>query len=79
MPGPGLLNELSIGQQRGLTLAVEDLNAAGGVLGGPVEWVAAAQAADRTMDDVVAELEDAGAGRSRRHGRIGQRARAAAS
>ncbi len=61
LPGAGLLNELSIGQQRGMTLAVEDLNAAGGVLGGPVEWVAASEAADRTMDDVVAELQAAGA------------------
>ncbi len=61
-PGAGLLNELSIGQQRGLTLAVDELNAAGGVLGGAVEWVAAAESADRTMDDVVAELQGAGAG-----------------
>ena len=35
-PGVGLLNELMIGQERGLTLAIEDINAAGGVLGGPV-------------------------------------------
>ena len=56
-----------------MTLAVEDLNAAGGVLGGPVEWVAASEAADRTMDDVVAELQAAGAERCRRHGRFGQR------
>ena len=61
LPGAGLLNELSIGQQRGITLAVEDLNAAGGVLGGTVEWISAAEAADRTMDDIVAELQGGGA------------------
>ena len=61
LPGAGLLNELSIGQQRGITLAVEDLNAAGGVLGGTVEWISAAEAANRTMDDVVGELQGGGA------------------
>jgi branched-chain amino acid transport system substrate-binding protein len=59
--GAGVLNEFSVGPQRGITLAVDDLNAAGGVLGGPVEWISAAEAADRTMDDVVAELQGGGA------------------
>lgn len=31
-PGVGLLNTLAIGQQRGLTLAIDEINANGGVL-----------------------------------------------
>jgi branched-chain amino acid transport system substrate-binding protein len=36
-PGVGVLAELAVGQERGLTLAIEDINAAGGVLGGPAD------------------------------------------
>ncbi len=55
-PGVGLLNALGIGQQRGLTLAVDEVNAAGGVLGGPVAVVTAEESADRPIDAVLDDL-----------------------
>jgi branched-chain amino acid transport system substrate-binding protein len=61
-PGVGLLNALGIGQQRGLTLAIDEINAAGGVLGGPVAVVTAEESADRpidaVLDDVLAQEPD---------------------
>ena len=60
-PGVGLLNELMIGQERGLTLAIEDINAAGGVLGGPVTSVRVDESTDRPIEAAVDELVAAGA------------------
>ncbi len=61
-PGVGLLNALAIGQERGLTLAVDEINAAGGVLGAPVAAVRAEESADRPLTDAVDELTEQGAG-----------------
>jgi branched-chain amino acid transport system substrate-binding protein len=55
-PGVGLLNALGIGQQRGLTLAVDEINAAGGVLAGPVAVVTTEESADRPIDAVLDDL-----------------------
>ena len=60
-PGAGLLNSFSIAQQRGLTLALEDINAAGGVLGGSVELVTAVPSGDQPPEAVVDDLEQQGA------------------
>jgi branched-chain amino acid transport system substrate-binding protein len=61
-PGVGLLNALAIGQERGLTLAVDEINAAGGALGAPVAAVRAEESADRPVTDAVDELIEQGAG-----------------
>ena len=50
-----------IGQERGLTLAIEDINAAGGVLGGPVTAVRASVAVDRPVEAAVDRLAADGA------------------
>ena len=55
-PGVGLLNALAIGQQRGLTLAVDEINAAGGVLDGPAAVVTAEESADQPIEGVLDEL-----------------------
>ena len=55
-PGVGLLNALAIGQERGLTLAVDEINAAGGVLDAPLAAVRAEESADRPLTDTVDEL-----------------------
>jgi branched-chain amino acid transport system substrate-binding protein len=55
-PGVGLLNALALGQERGLTLAVDEINAAGGALGAPVATVRADESADRPLTDAVDEL-----------------------
>ena len=60
-PGVGLLNGFSIAQQRGLTLALEDINAAGGVLGGSVELVTAEPSGDQPPEAVVDDLVQQGA------------------
>ena len=60
-PGVGLLNDLMIGQERGLTLAIEDINAGGGVLGGTVTSVRVDESTDRPIDAVVDELVAQGA------------------
>jgi branched-chain amino acid transport system substrate-binding protein len=60
-PGAGLLNTLVVGQQRGLQLAIDDINAAGGVLGGPVASVTATEAAETPLADTVEELVGHGA------------------
>jgi branched-chain amino acid transport system substrate-binding protein len=61
-PGTGLLNALAIGQQRGLTLAVDEINAGGGVLDGSVTVVTAEESADQpveaTLDELLAEEPD---------------------
>ena len=57
-----MLNALAIGQERGLTLAVDEINAAGGVLGAPVVAVRAEESADRPLTDAVDELIEQGAG-----------------
>ena len=61
-PDAGLLNTLVVGQQRGLQLALDDINAAGGVLGGPAASVSVAESADTPLADSVAQLVDQGAG-----------------
>ena len=61
-PDAGLLNTLVVGQQRGLQLALDDINAAGGVLGGPAASVSVAESADTPLADSVATLVDQGAG-----------------
>ncbi len=55
-PGVGLLNSLAIAQQRGLTLAVDEINAGGGVLDGPVAVVTAEESADQPIEAVLDEL-----------------------
>ncbi len=60
-PGVGLLNELAIGQDRGLQLAIDDINAAGGVLGAPVAAVRVDEAAPDPIDGVVDQLVEQGA------------------
>ncbi len=60
-PGPGLTSALVIGQQRGLRLAIEDVNAAGGVLGGTLASVSATESADVALDTTVNGLVDQGA------------------
>jgi ABC-type branched-subunit amino acid transport system substrate-binding protein/peptidoglycan hydrolase-like protein with peptidoglycan-binding domain len=55
-PGVGLLNALAIGQERGLTLAVDEINAGGGVLGGPVTVVTAEESSDRPVDAALDDL-----------------------
>ena len=60
-PGVGLLNAFSIAQERGLALALEDINAAGGVLGGTVELVTAEPSGDQPPAAVVDDLVQQGA------------------
>ncbi|MET0579257.1 MAG: peptidoglycan-binding protein, partial [Ilumatobacteraceae bacterium] len=54
-PAVGLLSDLAIGQERGLALAVEEINAAGGVLGAPV---ASVRADEPSSGDVATVLDD---------------------
>jgi branched-chain amino acid transport system substrate-binding protein len=49
-PGPGQLDALTAGQAAALDLAVKDINAAGGVLGGKVASVRRDEAADTPID-----------------------------
>lgn len=60
-PGVGLLDELVVGQERGLTLAIEDINAAGGVLGAPVASVRADESSGASIVSVLDELLSSGA------------------
>jgi branched-chain amino acid transport system substrate-binding protein len=60
-PGAGLTSALVIGQQRGLQLAIDDINAAGGVLGGPLASVSATESADTALDTTVDGLVQQGA------------------
>jgi branched-chain amino acid transport system substrate-binding protein len=60
-PGAGLLNTLVVGQQRGLQLAADDINAAGGVLGGPVALVTATESPDTALDATIDGLVGQGA------------------
>ena len=46
-PGVGLLRQAVIGHFRGLTLAIEEINAAGGLLGAPVASVRVDEASRR--------------------------------
>jgi len=61
-PDAGLLNTLVVGQERGLRLALDDINTAGGVLGAPAASVSVAESADAPLSDIVTELVDQGAG-----------------
>ncbi|HEU4840821.1 MAG TPA: ABC transporter substrate-binding protein, partial [Ilumatobacteraceae bacterium] len=60
-PGDAALDELAIGQQRGLTVALDDINAAGGVLGGPVTSVQVEESVDEplatTLEALAAESD----------------------
>ena len=60
-PGIGLLNELAIGQERGLHSPSADINAAGGVLGAPVAAVRVDESAPDPIDGVVDQLLEQGA------------------
>lgn len=60
-PGDDLLDELAIGQERGLTLALDDINAAGGVLGGAVATVRADESVDEPIETTVESLIGQGA------------------
>ena len=60
-PGVGLLDELAIGQDRGLQLAIDDINAAGGVLGAPVAAARVDEVAPDPIDGVVDQLVEQGA------------------
>lgn len=60
-PGVGLLGALAIGQERGLTLAVDEINASGGVLGAPIATVRADESATEAMETTVDSLTGQGA------------------
>ncbi len=59
-PAPGLLLDLSGAQQAALQLAADDIAAAGGVLGGPLEVVTVDEPADGDVAASVNELLDQG-------------------
>ena len=60
-PGDPTLDELAVGQQRGLTVAIDDINAAGGVLDGPVTSVQVEESVDEpiaaTLEALAAESD----------------------
>ena len=60
-PGVGLLSDLAVGQERGLALAIDDINAAGGVLGGPVASVRADEPSSGAVGSAVDDLLGQGA------------------
>ncbi len=60
-PGAGLLSAVVVGQQRGLDVAVSEINAAGGVLGGPLATVTAAESPDVDLATTVDGLAKQGA------------------
>src|SRR5262245_51709854 len=61
VPSSGLLNELATAQTASLDLAVEDINAAGGVNDAPVSAITATQAPDGDVQSAVDDLLDQGA------------------
>ena len=69
-PGVGLLNELAIGQDRGLQLAIDDINAAGGVLGAPVAAAARRRGGSRPDRRRRRPARRAGCRRAGRAGRL---------
>ncbi|MEY4231310.1 MAG: hypothetical protein RLZZ362_2159, partial [Actinomycetota bacterium] len=60
-PAAGLLSQLAIGQEDGLQLAVDDINAAGGVNGGPATIVSVDEPADGDVGAAVDSLLEQGA------------------
>jgi branched-chain amino acid transport system substrate-binding protein len=60
-PAPGLLLDLSTAQQAALELAAEDIAAAGGVLGGPLEVLTVDEPPDGDVAAAVNEALDQGA------------------
>ena len=60
-PGDDLLAELAGGQQLGLELALEDIAAAGGVLGGSVATVRVDESVDEPIETTVESLVADGA------------------
>ncbi len=59
-PPTGLFDELGRAQADALSLAVDDIAAAGGVLGGPLEITEDQPTAQRTIDAVFSEMVGAG-------------------
>jgi branched-chain amino acid transport system substrate-binding protein len=60
-PGDDLLDELAAGQARGIAVALDDINAAGGVLDGSVATVQADESVDDPIETTVESLIGAGA------------------
>jgi branched-chain amino acid transport system substrate-binding protein len=60
-PGAGLLSQLATAQEAAINLAIDDLNAAGGVNGGPVELLAVDESLDGDTAAAVNDLLDQGA------------------
>jgi branched-chain amino acid transport system substrate-binding protein len=60
-PEAGLLTRLAVGQQRGLQLAIDDINEAGGVLGGPIAQVQSVAVSGAPLDDQLSDLVAQGA------------------
>ena len=60
-PGANGLAELAAGQQRGIALAIEDIGAAGGVLGGGVATVVVDESVDEPIATTIASLVEQGA------------------
>lgn len=60
-PAPGLLSQFIAAQEQALVLAVDDINAAGGVNGAPVGIVYADEAADGDVTAAIASLAEQGA------------------
>ena len=58
-----------------MTLAIEDINAAGGVLGGPVATVRAEESVDEPLETTLDALVGRGRQRHPRAGRLGERRR----
>ncbi|MFZ4718396.1 MAG: peptidoglycan-binding protein [Ilumatobacteraceae bacterium] len=60
-PGAGLLSSLATAQEAAINLAVADINAAGGVNGGPVQMIAVDESLDGDTAAAVTDLLDQGA------------------
>lgn len=60
-PAPGLLAQLATAQEAAINLAIDDINAAGGVNGGPVALVAVDESLDGDTAAAVTSLIDEGA------------------
>ncbi len=60
-PGAGLLSQLATAQEAAIGLAIDDLNAAGGINGGPVQLLAVDESLDGDTGAAVNDLLDQGA------------------
>ncbi len=60
-PGAGLLSQLATAQEAAINLAIDDINAAGGINGGPVQLLAVDESLDGDTAGAVNDLLDQGA------------------